>query len=437
MNWFKMLWLTSEEREILKRAKEPVPVITSKNDDTLSAIVNEKPYRSLIYSNNNIIVTFADGTTLNRANSNYEIYKKVRSAKTVEEIEKLMIPVEIVKMEEHAGKELVKRNLDIFNSYPDFSIRNDSVILNGVNLEIPAPIVASFIEILEKLSAANGEGKKDLENKLIALKMFWLKLAINPLPQSREDLLTFITLNDVKISKNGNLILYRRIVSKENTDKQLVEFISQEYYRIKKSGGDPRVWAVQRGPEGLGLVYLPTMSFEADGLLGNLQVMYLELPTYNSNIYTSAHDRNVTIKVGGIYSIPEDKINLNNGICAAGGLHAACVTYNYSGFGDVPVVVLVNPSKAITVPKGDAGKLRTTEMFIACVNDKPHGQHFDENALDLFDNEYHSLTLKELEEVARTKDFSPLSVKDTVPAISLVDLNNIKEMLKDRIKTVS
>lgn len=75
-------------------------------------------------------------------------------------------------------------------------------------------------------------------------------------------------------------------------------------------------------------------------------------------------------------------------------------------------------------------------MFVACVNDKPHGVHFDESAIAAFDEEYHDLTLEELEEAAKTKNFSNLSVQDKVPAISLVDLNQIRQLLRSRIQKV-
>lgn len=110
--------------------------------------------------------------------------------------------------------------------------------------------------------------------------------------------------------------------------------------------------------------------------------------------------------------------------------------YDYSGFGDTKVVVLVNPSKAITVPKGEIGKLRTTEMFIACTNDKPQGVHFDEDALSAFDDEYYSFTLQELEEAVANKNFSNFEVKDK-KIVEGVDINKIKDLLKERVKKVS
>ena len=438
MNWFKMLWLSSEEREILKKAKNNE--LVEKTVDTAPQVSFNRPYQKIIFSNGNLTVILNDGTVLSKSGASSELLDKVKNAYSQVEVQLLLTdkPTDNQLVVNEEEKKLVTKNLQIFDGNPDFTVLGERVFLKGVSLEIPTVIVASFIEILEKIKFY-GQTSAHTDS-LRALKMFWLKLALNSLPQSREDLLVFIKKNDVKITRNGNLILYRRIVSKDNTDKELVTFVTQEYYRIKKANLDPREYAIYKKDNVYGTIdlkgYDPTNKPTDIIPFCNLQQMYLELPNYDTNDFTAWHGRGTSIKLGGIYRIPEDEINLDNSICAAGGLHAAAVDYNYSGFGDTPVVVLVNPSKAITVPLGETGKLRTTEMFVACVNDKPHGVHFDESAISAFDEEYHDLSLEELEEAAKNKSFNTLSVKDNVPAVSLVDLNQIRELLKSRIQKV-
>lgn len=432
MNWFKTLWLTSEERKLLKLAKEQslVPINTE--------VPVTRPYKKLLYVNGNITIILNDDSILSKGNVTREDFELVRLAQSSDEISKILSYT----LEKQDGKDLqlVKDNLSIFRLFPEFQIRGKSVYLKNVSLEMPEPVVASFIELLEKLTDAkakqNVKVQDECENNLTALKMFWLKLALNSIQSSRNDLLTFVYKNDVRITRNGNLILYRRVVSKEGADKKLVAFITQNYYQVKKDGLDPRNFAIAKVGDDYTLLNLEKLEEGNPEPFMNLQVGYLELPTFDTNQFTAAHDRTVEIKLGGIYKIPENMINLDNGICAAGGLHAAAVDYDYRGFGDLPVVVLVNPSKAITVPRSETGKLRTTEMFVACVNDKQHGVHFDESSLAAFDEEYHDMTLSELEEVVKTKSFAPLSVKDQIPAVSSLDIKAIKEMLKNRIVTV-
>lgn len=439
-NWFKTLWLTSKEREALKRAE-----LGNLNDESPSPKfepdIQSRPYTKLIYSNGNITVIFEDGDVISKSDANLTLYEAVKRADSRSEIENMMIIRENLsssrskELETTEERIVVSSNLGILSNHPDFTLHGDIVYMKGVNLAMPAVVVASFIEILEKLRAGV-YNSTELKDSYIALKMFWLKLALNPLPQSRGDLLVFVKKNNVRITRNGNLVLYRRIVSKEGTDKKFVAFISQNYYLIKRNGQDPRNFGVARDGEEYVLVDLVNYS-PSDDLYEepfcNLQQAYLDLPTYESNDFTSWYGKEANIRLGAVYKISDDEINLNNSICAAGGLHAASVDYDYSGFGDTPVVVLVNPSKAITVPLGETGKMRTTEMFVACVNDKPHGTHFDENGLVAFDNEYHDHTLEELEIVAKNKNFSTISVQEEVPPVSLVDINKIMEMLEERV----
>jgi hypothetical protein len=459
MGWFKLKWLSSEEREILRAGKEkklaPEPVALPetklpREDENLFLAIADRPYKNLFYSNTNLTVVFQDGTMVSKSGVGQTLFNQVRDAKTQSEIEGLMIEVVVEpkpvyqkqEFETQEERDLVSDNLDVLIGNENFEIKGTDVFLKGVNLAMPASVIGSFIEILEKLDALgdlhepDDEAEDELIDQYNALKMFWLKLALNTLPQSREDLLTFVRKNDVRITPNGNLVLYRRIVTKNGTDTKLVSFVSQQYYRLKKENQDTRHFAVARVGEDYGLVDLRDYVGIGPEPFINLQVAYLELPTYDTNRFTAWHGKGVDIRIGGIYKIPDTGINLDNGLCAAGGLHAAAVDYDYSGFGDLPVVVLVNPSKAITVPVNETGKLRTIEMFVACVNDKAHGQHFDDGALSAFDNEYHDLSLGELEEAAKSKSFEKLSVLDTVPAVSLVDLNVIKEMLKKRIVTI-
>lgn len=449
MSWFKTLWLTSEEREILRKAKEqknaPVPVVVEQlvTKEYVDEQISTKPYKNIFYSNGNLTVVFKDGTMVSKTGANQELFSAVKTADSQTTIENLMIerivePKPAVKQEFETveERELVSNNLEIFFGNPDFEVKDKEVFLKGVNLAMPAPVIASFIEILEKQETEIdqfSEYYQELMNQEEALRMFWLKLALNTLPQSREDLLTFVRKNDVRITPNGNLVLYRRIVTKNGTDTKLVSFVSQQYYRLKKEHQDTRHFAVAKVGDDYGLIDLRDYVGIGPVPFINLQVAYLELPTYDTNRFTAWHGKGTDIRIGGIYKIPESGINLDNGVCAAGGLHAAAVDYDYSGFGDLPVVVLVNPSKAITVPLNETGKLRTIEMFIACVNDKDHGVHFDDGALSAFDNEYHDLSLAELEEAAKSKSFEKLSVLDTVPAVSLVDLKVIREMLSRRI----
>lgn len=459
MKWFKFDWFTSKEREDIKevvtklqeetkaineRIQDLVKLKEEKQDEQKALGEPQKAYQNLLLSGDMLTVVLGNGVVITKT-ATPGLFQKVKDAATEAEILTLLTEMTALKSKPQDRTEtqeqiaIVRDNLGVLRNHPDFVVDGDKVILKGVSLQLPPAVAATFIEILEKKAAwqkgftqSQESWLEHLTEQYEALKMFWIKLALNGLEQSRNDLLRFVRENDVRITSNGNLVLYRRIVSLGGKNKKLIEFVSQEYYRIKKQKKGPGNYAVYSQADG---TYVSdTQQHIGYKYIGNLKEMYLELPEMADNTYTSAHNRGqLQIKIGGIYKIDDTNINLDNGLCAAGGLHAAAVDYNYSGFGDTPVVVLVNPSKAITVPLGEIGKLRTTEMFIACINDKPQGQHFDEDALSAFDEEYNNLSIAELEDAISNKSFKIASVEDNVSPLSFKDLENIRDMLSQRV----
>lgn len=453
LNWFKMLWLNSDERKALRKA------IDTENRDKGKAAyspppkvdIEDKAYLNIFYSqvNKTIIVILKSGELITKPFIEIEVFEKVKSATTEAEIEALLLDKEKSSIDEtmqivetREEKKQIQDNLFVFRGNKDFHISGSTVALVPCNLPLPSIVAATFIEILEKIQGIKKSGDtgseefEELENNYSALKSFWLKLSCNPLSQSREDTLIFVKNNDVRITRNGNMILYRRIVKIAQGNTALSTFVSQEYFKIKKWKKSPKTFTVGRTPDGEYALYLNKRPKNWK-TVGNLHKLYKNLGKMKENEYTSFYNKGKhIIKLGGAYKIDDKEINLDNGVCAAGGLHAACVSYNYSGFGDTPVVVLVNPSKAITVPRGETGKLRTTEMFVACVNDKSHGHHFDEDSINVFDEEYHDLSIIELEDAVRNKSFEKLKVEDNVPAIAIDNLELIKDALKSRVKQV-
>lgn len=446
MGWFKFGWLSSKERKEIIELKEENIKLKNTYDELVDKNVTitqkdvslqVKPYKNVFYSNKNLTVIFQDGTMVSLPMVEQDIFNKVRIATTKQEIDMILFPPKAVEYEYHADEKAVKNNLEVFKNHSAFMVLGEEVFMKGIKLALPPIVLVTFIEILEKLDNIHidDDGFEKLADQYEALRMFWLKLALNPLEESREDLLKFVKVNDVRITQAGNLILYRRIVTQGKENKELVTFVSQEYYKIKKWKKSPKNYDVYKQTDG-SFTTNPIVLGSAE-VIGNLEELYKELPNMDANTYTSWHNKGqMEIRIGGVYKIPDEGINLDNGICAAGGLHAANVNYNYGGYGDTPVVVLVNPSKAITVPLGDMGKLRTTEMFIACVNDKDAGVHYDEDSLSVFDAEYHDLAIEELEEAVSKKSFEKLAVTEHSPDLSLKDINNIKEMMKARVLEV-
>lgn len=174
--------------------------------------------------------------------------------------------------------------------------------------------------------------------------------------------------------------------------------------------------------------------------IGNLFELYNNqsfLKEEPIKLYTSQNSYGkYAFAIGDVYKADEGDIDLDASRCAAGGLHFAAVDYDYSGFGDVSVVVLINPAKTITIPIDECSKGRTTEMKIACINPNSYGVHIEDEFIEKADEEYNEYTLEELKEAISTKCVENLSVQDEITELSIPEVKNISEILKSRIVKV-
>jgi len=133
--------------------------------------------------------------------------------------------------------------------------------------------------------------------------------------------------------------------------------------------------------------------------------------------------------VGEVYKEDEENIDWDNTISCGRGLHVASRRYDYSGFGDVAVMVIVNPSKIRSVPIGsaDIGKMRVSEMYIASVLEiDEKGQYIDEH-LDIvdMDEKYFNISVAEMENNLKTLDTTKLN-----GILTFSSLVNISKNLK-------
>lgn len=341
-SFFSLEWLTGGERRKQKEEmalKEKELNIKEKTIELQSIAMQsrnmgEKPYKSCRKVGNSIIVGLNDGTVLA---TDEDVLKQIRDAQTEEEVIKLFVvqhqkEMENVPLFTKEEISILKESVGIFKGNMDFVVKGKQVFLKGVGLEIPPIVLASFIEILEKKEALEvkypllkeGEEVEEIEQLseyYEALKMFWAWAALNPIENSRNDLLRFINKNDITITRNGLLVCYRRVVSvkKEGDNKELIAFISNEYNKVKRWKKSPKnywVWQTDdgklelRGMDG-------TNGIETNH--GNLEELYLKMPDMQEKSYTDGHTRKKDIRVGSIYREDEKKINLDSSVsCGAG-----------------------------------------------------------------------------------------------------------------------
>lgn len=418
----------------------------SKDEETVKEYPEPICKNRTIYNVNTKSITVIDceGNTFD-GYVEADVIEKLKQADTAEII-KLLTP-EVIEEEntynvEQEEKEIVKPFLNIFDNVNDFEVVGDNLYFKGIkSVAIPSLIVARFVELLEQHN--NNCFKLSEFEEYQSLKAFTLKLLTSPRQESINQVLDFCRHNNLRISKRGNIIGYRRV--KEFTDVQmpenteLTQFVKESVEKLKK-------W--KKGVKNY-FVYLSYGEFllaeqskwnETDNIVGNLYELYNNqsvLTSETTKLYTSQHSYGkYTFVIGDIYKADEDDIDVDAGQCHSGGLHFASVDYNYSGYGEIPVVVLINPAKTITIPLNEIRKGRTTEMKIACINPNEHGVHIQEELIEKADEEYDEFVMEELLQAVANKTVVNLSVEEEVTQLSIPEIKNVTELLRNRIVTI-
>ena len=296
--------------------------------------------------------------------------------------------------------------------------------------------MAYFISLLENINnTSNINEINNLKEEFNALLMFTFWLLLNPIESSRNDCLTFIKKNDIRLTSNGLLVCYRKVVSRGSNNKELIKFISENYFKIKKWKKSTKNYNVHYG-ESTGYFLMGLANNDHQGsndksFIGNLHELYQNLHTLKENTYTDNHTKTKTIKIGSIYKEDEDRIDLDNTIPCSSGLHIGSKQFMFDSFGDTGVIALVNPMFVRSVPVVDAHKMRVSEMFIATIADK---EEFDNlNELIDFSTEYCSSTLEDLQIELSNKVFEKLSCQNNLPITSLKEIIDITKILNERI----
>lgn len=446
---FNFDWFGSSARKALKERVEQLEKenkeLTEKSE--ASDVPSQRPYRNMYISNDNVTVVMNSGEVFTKTEVNAAFIDAIRNSSCSDQIYALFTPPKVIEstnvvIDTKEEKELVNRNLDILRDHADFEIKGSDVFLKGVSLAIPSVVVAAFIEILEKwedhvnLISDNDEGTDQFEEQYEALKMFWYWTALNPIESSRVDLLHFVRNNDINITSNGLLEMYRRVVSTGSKDKDLVKFVSESYFKVKaqkKGTSNYWIWKAVGGDFKL-LNYKPKKSSKKGHRIGCLADVYRDLPNIVENTFTDAHTHKKLIKLGEIYREDESKIDLDNTRDCSRGLHVGGPTFGFSGFGDTGVMCLVNPSKVRSVPKSETNKMRVSEMFVAAVLDiKDYQKHLDSGVVNDFSQEYFNTSVDELEKALAEKTFEPLVCQEHVPEVTIMDIQEIKNLLKQRV----
>ena len=230
---------------------------------------------------------------------------------------------------------------------PGFWEEDGSIYYKNIKVSIPKILADKFLE---------AQGKEF--DRLIK---FWGWLSLNPNPRTRENLYGWVEKNGIQLTNGGLMILYRRVVSVREKHTELGKFVKETYEKLKKNKKKTNinVWA---GDESF---YISDVDY-GDRLIGNLYFLYHNINT--TQVFTDAHTRKKRYVIGEEAREPRSEGDESDKGCSTG-LHCAAMNYDYSGFGDTPIVVVVNPCDVLNAVD-DFTKIRTCAFTPVAVLNK-------------------------------------------------------------------
>ena len=243
LDWFKserqieLETLKVKEQELKnKRLEKEVHNIGYTPEGHINIAFTEKLYTSLKLTNDVLTIVLSDGSVLSKSRATVADFNAIKQATNENDILFIMSSSEGInaRKEEAAvikKAEALNKGLISLTRFSDFIVKDDSLYMVGVeNRSIPQLLMEKFLEVTEGYP---GDISLAFNSEYLSLKKFWLKCCLNPNAQSAEDLYVFLSHHQFKLDNHGNFYAYRRVVSKESTDVNLVNFVSNAYNKVK------------------------------------------------------------------------------------------------------------------------------------------------------------------------------------------------------------
>lgn len=371
-----------------------------------------------------VTVVLSDGSVISSSTCSDEMFYEIFQNQDNEEyVKQLLLP------EFQTKKKVAELKKDLFNGLEGSKYlvsKGSSVYFPSISeLSVPEDLVTAFL----KAENANNE---ELINTYLN---FWTLVSLNPDSRCRQNLFWFLNKYGMKISKSGLFVAYRNVGVKRQGvvyDTDVAKFISSEYTRIKfVSKKSPKDYIVCRDENGELCLKKSVIGGNLGRLsvVGNLSELYLNLSDVEvSTVYTDQHTRTFEIKIGEIVSMPRNECDSIQENSCSRGLHVAGKDWlkkNY--FGEVGMMVLVNPADVVAVPPiDDYGKMRTCAYYpVSVVDFDDEGNIIEMPIEDGFEDDF-------IEKICYNGDFNsddsnPYTVE--IPNIPEINLSLISKRL--------
>lgn len=270
---------------------------------------------------------------------------------------------------------------------------------------------------------------------LDALDNFWLKNSLNPNVYARENLFEYLQRWEFVITTKGYIVTYRNVNVKQQSNKELHDFIALNYSKVKSWKKSPKNYYVLDNDGEYLLQPALTTEVVVDSL-GTLQELYENLSNLSETVYTDAHSGKTEVRIGEVVSIPREECDESQQECSRG-LHTASSGWLKKGYyGEEGLVCLVNPMDIVSVPKGDYGKMRSSSYLPIGLAEYDDEGRIIPVATDLFEEEYDKYTIEELNNLLQSIDASNQIVHALdfkgLPAKVYHSLDKYQEILKEK-----
>lgn len=380
---------------------------------------------------NSITVIFEDNSMLSSQNCNDKMYNEILSLQdNEEEVKKILAPQLFKKIEEYKD---TKELLDNFNNSKYLTTFGNSVYIKSVcELSVPQDLAICLYK-------AEKENNQDLIDTYLN---FWTLCSLNPDSRARINLFWFLNKYGMTISKSGLFIAYRNVnLKKEGSiiNTSLAKFISEEYFRVKtKLKKSPKNYFIGKDSEGVLFIYkeFEKVKDKSSSKLGNLFEEYNKLSNEDiAPVYTDSHSGTFTIKIGEVVSMPREECDSIQENTCSKGLHVAGKDWLSQGYyGQISLMVLVNPADVVAVPPSDSyGKMRVCAYYpVQLIERDKEGNIINQEINDGFEDDFIDKIL--VSGGINNEDISKYTI--LIPNIPEINKENIYDRLSEISKNL-
>ena len=377
--------------------------------ENATVVVEEKPYRKMKLVNDVITIVFRDGNIISKSGMTQQDFVDVRNAQSEEEIldiltnEETKKEMEAQKVENQRVENIVKGYEVLFNITDDVYEENGSVYFKGISRSVPSLLVKRLCEIAAHYAMEPYNFILE-DEEYVALKRFFMWCCLNPRAEVVDKLYEFLETNNMKITRQGFFVALRNVVKVEGADTEYVAAITNAYQKVRAIWKkNPVLYTFYRNTVtqeyGITKSNVPQKEWE---MIGNLNDLYINLPSNDENRFTDNHTRTFDIRIGKPVSMKPEECNWSTDDCGHSGLHFGSHTAAYVLCGDTTVFTLHNPMKVVGI---GSVKGRCYEYLPFMVT-----------------------TVQEADEIMKSKDFDFLQLDEQY---AIDELENLNEKVRE------